>query len=447
MLIAVASILQAKAQLISGPWAGNCELRNVVIWAEVAKGTKTVAVSYAPETNPAARKTVTASPPFNKDFNPLKIELNGLEPGTRYTYKLLVNGVEQKLPFKTSFSTKELWQYRKPAPDFSFLAGSCAYINEAVYDRPGNPYGQDTSIFSAMAKTSANFNIWMGDNWYTREVDYATVWGLQYRASHDRSLKILQPFMASMPQYSIWDDHDYGPNDAGKEYIFKKESREVFKSYALNPTFGQQEEGIYTSFGYSDADFFLTDNRFFRAQPQIKDSLNGQANPDKTFFGPRQMEGLKNQLLYSKATFKFIVVGSQVLNPLNKYECMTQYPTERTELLNFIKEYKIDGVVFLTGDRHHSEVIKLDNGGGYPLYDITVSPLTAGISTARGIEKNSEYRVPGTLVETQNFGQFSISGPKGNRKLSLELKDKAGTTVGSFTISEKELKNNNKTDQ
>ena len=297
-----------------------------------------------------------------------------------------------------------------------------------------------------MAKTGAAFNIWLGDNWYTREVDYATVWGLNYRASRDRSLKVLQPFMASMPQYGIWDDHDYGPNDAGKEYIFKKESRAVFMNYTLNPSFGDGEEGIYTMFSYSDADFFLTDDRYFRSQPEIKDSINSSTNPGKTFFGAKQMEWLKNQLLYSKATFKFIVVGSQVLNPLNKYECMVQYPAERAELLNFINEYKINGVVFISGDRHHSEVIKLNTGGGYPMYDITVSPLTAGISTARGIEKNNEYRVANTLVEVQNFGEFSIAGPKGNRVLKLLLKDKTGAIAGSFEINENELKNKKTTE-
>ena len=36
----------------------------------------------------------------------------------------------------------------------------------------------------------------------------------------------------------------------------------------------------------------------------------------------RTANGLaENALLYSRATFKVIVVGSQVLNPLNRFEC------------------------------------------------------------------------------------------------------------------------------
>jgi len=36
-------------------------------------------------------------------------------------------------------------------------------------------------------------------------------------------------FMASMPQYAIWDDHDFGPNDAGKKLYLKDESRHLFE--------------------------------------------------------------------------------------------------------------------------------------------------------------------------------------------------------------------------
>ena len=33
--------------------------------------------------------------------------------------------------------TQVLWDYRMDPPPFSFVTGSCAYINEAQYDRPG----------------------------------------------------------------------------------------------------------------------------------------------------------------------------------------------------------------------------------------------------------------------------------------------------------------------
>lgn len=429
-----------QTALISGPWAGNVELRNATIWAEVSAGVKSVAVKFFPGAKKLPVKTMVYKGVLGNDFNPVKIELNGLEMNTTYTYSLVIDGKPVNTPFATTFTTKELWQYRKPAPDFSFLAGSCAYFNEPVYDRPGKPYGGDSSIFETMAKIPASFHLWMGDNWYTREVDYYTVWGLNYRASRDRSHKVLQQFMAAMPQYAIWDDHDYGPNDAGKSFIFKEESRKIFKNYSLNPSYGEEEKGIYTKFSFSDVDFFLTDDRYFRSEPGIKDSIGGKPSPGKTYLGAQQMEWLTNALLNSTATFKIIVTGGQVLNSLNKYECMQHYSYEYQQLLNFLSEHRIPGVLFFTGDRHHSEVIKLERPGMHPLYDITISPYTAGVSKVRDEEEKNPARMPNTLVEAQNFGKISVSGKKNERQLTVSFLGIKGEKLGEWAVTEKELK-------
>lgn len=434
------SAAQQKSNLISGPWAGNIELRNAMLWLEVAPSVKKASVKYYPESNPAEFKMIIYKGELGNDFNPVKLELNNLQFGTTYKYEIWLNGKKCSLPFETKFTTKDLWQYRKPIPDISFLTGSCAYFNESRFDRPGKPYGGDSSIFETMAKTPADFHVWLGDNWYTREVDYNSVWGLNYRASHDRSQKVLQEFMAKMPQYAIWDDHDFGPNDAGKSYIFKDESRNIFKNYTLNPSYGEDGKGIYTKVSYADVDLFLMDDRFFRAESELLDSINGQPNTEKTYWGAKQLDWLKNAMLYSKATFKIIVTGSQTLNPVNKYECMQHYPYEYNQLLQFLNSQNINGVLFLTGDRHHSEVIKMPREQLYPLYDITVSPYTSGVSKVSGEELNNPYRVPNTLVEAQNFAKFSFSGSKKDRILKVEFIGTKGEKLGEWSVGENELK-------
>ena len=426
--------------LISGPWAGDVQMRTAIIWAEVAANVKKVAVQYYSTNNPSKKSTVIYKGVLGNPFNPIKIPLYGLDFNTTYNYSLYIDDKEIKTTFPTKFITQDLWQWRKPAPDFSFLAGSCNYVNDPAVDRPGKPYGGDSSIFETMAKTGAAFHVWMGDNWYTREVDFGSAWGLNYRASHDRSQKILQPFLAAMPQYGIWDDHDYGPDNSGKSFYLKNESREIFKNYMLNPSYGEEGKGIYTKVSYSDIDLFLTDDRYFRSEENLPDSVNGLPSKDKHFFGPMQMEWLKNNLEFSKATFKIIVIGSQILNPLGRSENMQRYSAEYNELINFIKNQKINGVVFFSGDRHHSEIIKIENPNFYPLYDVTLSSYTAGISKVNGEEKSSIYRVKGTLVEENNFGKISISGPKENRTMKIECMGIKGNQLSSFIINSTELK-------
>lgn len=438
-MVAVNVFAQNKP-LISGPWAGNVQMKTATIWAEVSPAVKKVAIQYYMKSNPSLKKNIAYKGILGLDFNPIKIDLNGLEINTTYNYQLIIDDKITTTAFPTNFTTQELWQYRKPAPDFSFLAGSCHYVNEPAIDRPGKPYGGDSSIFETMAKTPGAFHIWMGDNWYTREVDFGSPWGLNYRASRDRSQQVLQKFMASMPQYSIWDDHDYGPNDAGKSFIFKDESRQIFKNYSANPSYGENSKGIYTQFSYNDVDVFLTDDRYFRSQDEMKDTLDAFGQPTKTFLGEQQMEWLKNALLFSRAPFKIIVVGSQVLNPLNDYECMKSYEHEYMELMQFLNESKVPGVIFFTGDRHHSEVIKIDRPGIYPLYDVTASSYTAGVSKASGKEANNPYRVNNTLVEENNFAKISVSGPFRKRILKVEFINKEGVVKGSCEIEEAALK-------
>jgi alkaline phosphatase D len=441
MLIIVSFVLYAaigftQARIISGPMLGPVELRDAKIWVEVSSDVKTAAIQYNKK-GTTASKTITYKGTLGNEFNPIQFTIGGLDFNTTYQYKVQING--KAAGSIAEFTTKDLWQWRKPAPDFSFLTGSCSYFNEPVFDRPGTPYGKDTSIFETMAKEKAAFMLWLGDAWYTRDVDYYSDWGLQYRASHDRAVPVLQPFLRAMPQFGIWDDHDYGPNDIGKNYILKETSREIWKKYWCNPSFGENGQGTYTMTTWGDADIFLTDDRWWRSADRMKDSVNGFPNPEKEMLGTQQMEWLKNSLLYSSATFKIIVLGSQVLNPVSPYDKWHDFPAEYEDFMNFLKEYKINGVVFLTGDRHHSEIIKVDRPGTYSLYDITVSPLTSGTHSFGGPEKNNPYRVLG-IDQLQNYGKFSFSGPRNDRKLTVDYFGVKGEKLGTWSVSEKALK-------
>ena len=186
-------------------------------------------------------------------------------------------------------------------------------------------------------------------------------------------------------------------------------------------------------------DIFLTDDRYFRSEDEIPDSIDRKPSAAKAFFGPMQMEWLKNALLYSNAPFKIIVVGSQVLNPLNIYEGMDHYTYEFNELMNFITLQKINGIVFFSGDRHHSEVIKKPRDGMYTLYDVTISPYTSGVSKVKGEEVNNPYRISNTLIEAQNFGKISFGGKQHARTMKVEFIGTKGEKLGEWSVNEAEL--------
>lgn len=430
-------------KVLAGPMNGYSEYSEVLIWIQT-RCTKQLSIKYK-KTNEQnwSEKSIELDGSCNAQNS--KIILSNLSFGSTYEYQILLN---KKIPFKAEypffFKTKSLWEWRTPAPDFKFMFGSCLYINDSAYDRPGKPYGQGTSILNSMANTPVDFMIWLGDNTYLREPDFASVSGINYRYQHTRSEKNLQAFLAKTHHYATWDDHDYGDNDGNESFNLKEHTRKTFIDYWGNKTFGEKNEGVYSNFKYSDAAFFLLDDRSFRTESEINELKNS-----KTQLGKNQLNWLKNNLKHSRAPFKFICMGGQFLNKNTQMESFNLYQKERNELLQFIVDEKINGVVFLSGDRHHTEILtdsSYQNELGYAFIDITSSPLSSGVSNVLETdEAKNPQRIPGTLVVDNNYCTISISGArKGQRVMEITCYDKEGKVLWSHQIHEKNLKSKNK---
>lgn len=445
-LLLLISTLSLNAQqeplLISGPMMGYSEHRSVLLWFEVGQSVKTAMLRYWEKENTEFFYEMDYTGQLGLPYNPIKFELVKLKLNTTYNYEILLNG--KVIPFEQphSFTTKPHQANPDAEPfNFSFLAGSCAYINDPVLDANGAPFGQDPYIFRTMASMSTDFMLWMGDNLYLRASDYGSEAGMRYRYSQHRKSAEISQLLSSRPNFAIWDDHDYGMNDADRSFELKSVAQKLFRDYWGNKTYGVEgDNGIYSSFSWGDCEFFLMDDRSHRAPNGLLDSIGGKPNCEKDFFGTLQLSWIKDKLLSSKATFKFIVVGNQVLNPIAEKEHLRDYPCDFNDLMYFITSYKIEGVVFLSGDRHFSEVIGWQPKGFYKMYDITCSPISSRAFEPGAKEKANPYRVPETLVTTNNFSRFDVSGPRGDRTLKVMNIDKGGVILSSFQLNEKDLK-------
>lgn len=443
LIISTVTVAQKPAEVVSGPMLGPVEFRTANVWIELKEGIDDASLLYWPKGKTKAsakrifqKKQVTSFP------NIYKWAVPQLEPGSSYEYNI-VAGKEAKVIGNGEFATQSLWQYRTDPPDFSFITGSCAYFNEPGYDRPGTPYGKDSSIFLSMAKeTDASFMLWLGDNWYTREVDYYSEWGLNYRPSQDRSMAVMQPLLKAMPHYAIWDDHDYGPNNADKSYVLKEASRKVFMDYWSNPSYGQDGNGIFTRFTFNDVDFFLLDDRWFRSNDEMVDSIEGKPNAAKKMFGDQQMEWLKNALLQSQSNtmikFRIIATGTQVLNDFSTKDCFIHYQSEFNEMMDFLNAHKIDGLVFLTGDRHLSSIIKRNRINNYSLYDITASALTAGLSRRAPGEATNPNMVA-HVDDSNSYSKISFTGKGTSRTMTVKFINTKGEQLVEWSIALQDL--------
>lgn len=410
------------AQVKSGPMLGYTEMTEVMIWIQLEKP-GTLNLTYWPTNTPKnafAKKAVVTE----GNEGVAKLILTGLNPGTSYSYSFTVDDEWVEYQYPLRFKTLELWQHRNNPPDFTMLTGSCNYANEPEMDRPGEPYGNSDEIFGAMASQSPDMMLWLGDNTYLREPDWNSWSGFVHRYTHTRSQPALQPFLASCPHYSIWDDHDFGPNDANGSFIHKDWSLEAFKLFWANPSYGLPNlESITGQFRFNDVEFFLLDNRTYRVDHQL-------ATSEPKMLGDEQIEWLIQALAYSKASFKIVAVGGQVLNSAKVYENYANYPAERDSLLARLAAEKIHNVVFLTGDRHHSELSKMKIDS-VAFYDLTVSPLTSG--TYENEEENL-HRVEGTKVTKNNFASISFTGPRSVRKMNITIHSSTGDKLWTREI-------------
>lgn len=428
-----ASLWAQASPLRSGPMLGYGEMKEVLLWVQTNAQAK-VRFEYWEKGKPETKATTDEALTNKQTAFVAKLVADKVEPGRRYEYALYINGQKVDRPYPLEFQTQPLWQWRGDPPDFTIALGSCYYRNEERYDRPGRPYGSDYEIFKAIHAKRPDLMIWLGDNVYLREPDWNSREGVLHRYSHQRALPELQPLLASTHHYAIWDDHDYGPNDHNRSFWNKETTLEAFKLFWGNPAYGVAGlDGVTGQAQWGDVEMFLLDNRYHR-------SPNERKTGERVILGEAQLRWLIDALATSKATFKLVAIGGQVLNSVKRYETYENIaPEEKARLLKAIADEDIKGVMFLDGDRHHTELSKLDRPGTYPLYDLTVSPLTSGANVNAAKEENA-YRVPETLVTQRNFAILKFSGPLHDRAMTIAIYDKDGKELWTRVIKASELR-------
>ncbi len=434
--------LLGAGEWVSGPMLGHQAHREMTIWVET-RGAESVEIQYwvKGDRSTMERIEMNRPRPTPAGVQPILFRLPVLEMGTTYVYRLYLDGRRQPFDYPLEFETTELWEWRRNnnPPDFSFLFGSCAYINDAPYDRPGDPYGQGTEIFRQMARSGADLMVWGGDNLYLREADFSSRSGIWYRFSKNRSTPDFQPLLAAMPHYAIWDDHDYSSNDGNRAYSFKGETTEAFQRYWGNPTWGLPElPGTFGTFYWGDAAFILMDNRTYRDDS----NFDPERHPEKSQYGEAQREWLKQTLSHitdfktysGKPLYphRFIVTGNPFLpTVMAGSDGHANYPQDRDSILTFIEEEAIEGVFFLTGDVHHSGFYRVELDGGITVHDLTSSALSSGPwrDVASTPKAKDPALVEGTLTGQNNYCMVSLSGTAADRRVRIECFAADGTLL------------------
>jgi alkaline phosphatase D len=415
------------ARLLHGPMLGAVTPESVSIWVRLS-GPDEIQIEYAPASAPdsaSLRRTPVQRARKEDDYT-VVVTLRELAPGTVYRYRAIVAGTPDMNQAPAGFFEARTAPPAGAPAKFSVAFGSCARVER----HPLQP------IWGAIHVRKPDLMLWLGDNIYADTLDPDILAECYQR---QRAVPELQPFLRATPQLAIWDDHDYGLNDSDRTHPGKVEALGVFRRYWANPGYGlPAAPGVYFSFHYGGVDFFMLDNRYHRDAAALPDQAG------KSALGAAQKAWLKAGLRASRAPFKIIASGQ----PWNDQkgpggESWEAFAHERAELLAFIREEKISGVVLLSGDNHIGELTCLPESarGGYDLFEISSSPLAQDPSVS-WLNYRKVARIRQVYFGGSNFGLLSFDLTASDPVLTITLHDASGNSVWSpLVLRASELRN------
>lgn len=300
-------------------------------------------------------------------------------------------------------------------------------------------------VFNKVVEHQPDFFIFLGDNIYGDTKNMDTLRAKYLRLGSKPSYQNLKENTQIL---ATWDDHDYGWNDAGKEYEFKAQSKEIFMDFFEEPegSTRRNHPGIYHSYAYEYGNrtlqIILLDIRTFRDRLQPynnefeKDSRYHFYRPeyapyksaDSTLLGENQWKWLEEEL-QKPADIRLIGSGTQFGIEWNGYEAWANFPHEQQRMLNLIERTKASGVMFLTGDVHYSEISKLETDA-YPIYDFTSS----GLSSTWHFATPNKNRIEGPVMDN-HFGLVTIDWNQKDPEIKMETWDINDNQRFEFSIN------------
>lgn len=277
-----------------------------------------------------------------------------------------------------------------------------------------------------------------GDNGWDADADLDSL-----RAAYAAQAAHLEftRFRAQVPMLVTWDDHDYGLNDAGGRFPFKRWAEEIFTTFWGSSDEVRSRPGVYESHLIGPAgkqvQIIMLDTRYFRsdfkrmAWSRQRAPLGGYLpndDPAATILGDVQWRWLEQELA-KPADLRIVVSSTQVLTEAHQFEGWTNFPLERARLLKMLEGREPSGLVILSGDRHSGAIYRqAAPSGGEDFWEFTSSSL----NLAFGDVENNTRREPDPRRVTkffgiENYGLVDVDWQA--RKLTMSLMDNTNETL------------------
>lgn len=406
-----------------GPVAGGVTQEAADIFVRT-NATGSVRIEYA--TNPDltdASSTGDTTTSVTKDFT-THMRLTNLSPGSVYYYRVLVDGQAQQVAPYPKFRT---FPTIEQAGEFRFAVAS------DVQNSATKPTTRAT-VYEKVRNDNPAFLLQLGDLDHSNPNTFRLMRTMNRRLQGPETgygVDFIANIGTQMPFYHVWDDHDIGSNNADKTFSGKANALKAFAEYYSTSLLPNPSAGVWHSFRHGEAEFFMVDVRSQR------DIASDPENSDKSMLDGDNLENgqkawLFNGLLNSTAKWKFIMSGVPFNKSTKSADSWAAYQTERNELLTFLHENQIHGVIVISGDLHSGGAI--DSGVNADLPEMSVphtNLVPAKFLAASGPEGTWDLGfISGVGEQGQGYSLVTVKADQ----VIMEIKNRNGDTILSHSV-------------
>jgi phosphodiesterase/alkaline phosphatase D-like protein len=367
-------------------WTGGVTIDSATVVAELAAGAREARLLIDPDGAGAAWRTPAVAVARG---GVVRLPASGLAPGTGYGYAVEVDGVVDSSRGVGRFQTM-------PAGPSSFTVavGACART------------GSSGAVFDAIAAAEPLLYLSTGDlNYGNPDRNDVDQFGALYRRT------LTAPAQAalyrSVPVAYVWDDHDYGPDNADAGSPARPAARAAYRTYV--PHYPLPDPGaIYQAFSVGRVRFIMVDTRSERTAASM--------------LGPEQLDWLERELVSASRSHALVVWVNPdpwIATADPGSDNWGGYPAERRRIADVIAEAGIRNLVMLSGDAH---MVAIDDGtntdystGGHPGFPL----LHAAALDRPGSRKGGPYS-EGTFPGGGQFGTLTVNDDGGST-IGVEL--------------------------
>lgn len=287
---------------------------------------------------------------------------------------------------------------KKPGT-FRVALGSC---NKTTLPQP---------LWKPILATQPDVWVWLGDIIYADTDDMSAMKAMYETQLNHEGYRELRKQTRII---GVWDDHDYGCNNCGKEYSKRHESQQLLLDFLGEPADSprRKQAGVYWSYTYGEGErkvkIILLDTRYNRDAPGTEGDLLGE----------EQWKWLEQELRSSTAQVNIIGSSIQVIPEEQRFEKWVNFPKAHQRFFKLLEDTAVQGVILISGDRHFAEISRKD--GRYPLYELTSSGLTHASNPPEHYPwtEPNRYRI-GHEFRDLNYGLIDIEWETGKITLSI----------------------------